>query len=192
MSHRAAFIREHDRIVNMQHYPKLSFPEVYVLAGGYSAFFESCPSLCFPQAYVEMDAIGHEVASEKGMAAVKQKMPRQKLARSATYAFGQQTTSSTASAIARLGGIVPLMRETSQPNMNMSMRFRADSVMTTIEPPADVQHTSLTPMLDTCIVAMELDGFSSPNGYSSPMQHHATTLLNRKASVPGTKRFDSF
>jgi hypothetical protein len=42
----------------------------------------------------------------------------------------------------------------------------------------------LTPMLDT--MAMDIDGFSSP------MQQHASTMMNRKASVPGTKRFDSF
>ena len=34
------FLREQDRELNKDSYPKLNYPEVYVLEGGYKAFYE--------------------------------------------------------------------------------------------------------------------------------------------------------
>lgn len=82
----AKFIRNHDRNVNAANYPRLTFPEMYILDGGYSNFFEKHRSKCFPQNYVEMNDQRHEQACERGMAKVKQ---RQKLFRNQTFAFGQ-------------------------------------------------------------------------------------------------------
>lgn len=59
---------------------------MYILHGGYSAFFGEHRSLCFPQNYVEMSAKEHEFACERGLGKVKQ---RSKLARAQTFAFGQ-------------------------------------------------------------------------------------------------------
>jgi len=82
----AKFIRQRDRAVNQEHYPKLTYPEIYILDGGYSSFFESYRIKCFPQSYVEMSSKEHENACEVGMAKVKR---RAKLSRAQTYAFGQ-------------------------------------------------------------------------------------------------------
>jgi len=82
----AKFIRQRDRAVNQEHYPKLTYPEIYILDGGYSSFFESYRIRCFPQNYVEMSSKEHENACERGMAKVKK---RGKLSRAQTYAFGQ-------------------------------------------------------------------------------------------------------
>jgi M-phase inducer tyrosine phosphatase len=82
----AQYIREQDRSVNAAQYPKLSFPEMYILDGGYSAFFENHRSRCYPQNYVEMEAKEHELACERGLGKVRQ---RSKLSRAVTYAFGQ-------------------------------------------------------------------------------------------------------
>lgn len=49
-----AFLRQRDRSLNMHRYPELHFPELYVIAGGYQAFFlqsipsavSTSPSLC--------------------------------------------------------------------------------------------------------------------------------------------------
>ncbi|KAK5117218.1 hypothetical protein LTR85_008986 [Meristemomyces frigidus] len=82
----AKFIRGHDRNVNAANYPRLSYPEMYILDGGYSKFFESHRSKCFPQSYVEMGDTRHEAACERGMAKVK---GRGKLSRAQTFAFGQ-------------------------------------------------------------------------------------------------------
>ena len=83
---RASFIRKQDRTVNAAHYPKLSYPEVYILDGGYSSFFSSYRSRCFPQNYVLMDDAAHESACERGLGRLK---GRQKLSRAQTFAFGQ-------------------------------------------------------------------------------------------------------
>ena len=83
----AKFIRGHDRTVNAAQYPRLTYPEMYILDGGYSKFFAQHPSRCFPQNYVEMNDQRHEMACERGMAKVKQQ--RQKLFRNQTFAFGQ-------------------------------------------------------------------------------------------------------
>lgn len=83
----AKFIRNHDRNINAAHYPRLTYPEMYILDGGYSKFFAQHRSKCYPQNYVEMNDQRHEQACELGMAKVKQQ--RQKLFRHQTFAFGQ-------------------------------------------------------------------------------------------------------
>ncbi|KAF1984484.1 putative M-phase inducer phosphatase [Aulographum hederae CBS 113979] len=82
----AKHIRKADREVNAEQYPMLSFPEVYILDGGYSSFFKTHRGRCFPQNYVGMDAKEHEHACERGMNKLRQ---RQKLSRAQTFAFGE-------------------------------------------------------------------------------------------------------
>lgn len=84
----AKFIRHRDRAYNVDQYPQLSYPDMYILEGGYSSFFAEHRSLCFPQNYVEMSAKEHEFACERGLGKVKQ---RSKLSRAQTFAFGQQS-----------------------------------------------------------------------------------------------------
>jgi M-phase inducer tyrosine phosphatase len=83
----ARFIRKQDRTTNAEHYPRLSFPEVYILDGGYSGFFTEHPARCFPQNYVEMDAKEHAYTCEREMGRLRQN--RSKLGRAQTFAFGQ-------------------------------------------------------------------------------------------------------
>lgn len=73
--------------MNVDEYPKLTYPEMYILHGGYSAFFAEHRSLCYPQNYVEMASKEHEFDCERGLGKVKQ---RSKLSRAQTFAFGQQ------------------------------------------------------------------------------------------------------
>lgn len=82
----ARFVRQQDRTTNVEHYPKLTFPEVYILDGGYSGFFAEHQSRCFPQNYVEMDAKEHAYTCEREMGRLRQN--RQKLSRAQTFAFG--------------------------------------------------------------------------------------------------------
>ncbi|PGH05015.1 hypothetical protein AJ79_06901 [Helicocarpus griseus UAMH5409] len=84
----AKYIRHKDRAVNIDEYPKLTYPEMYILDGGYSAFFSAHRSRCIPQNYVEMAAKEHAYACERGLGKVKQ---RSKLARAQTFAFGQHS-----------------------------------------------------------------------------------------------------
>lgn len=47
-------LREIDRTANKEHYPALHFPEMYLLEGGYKAFYEKHSDLCTPNDYVKM------------------------------------------------------------------------------------------------------------------------------------------
>ncbi len=51
---RMRFLRNCDRNFNAEHYPRLTFPEMYVMAGGYRDFFARHVELCTPPSYVPM------------------------------------------------------------------------------------------------------------------------------------------
>ncbi|XP_052106143.1 M-phase inducer phosphatase-like [Mytilus californianus] len=48
------FLRSKDRELNKENYPALNFPEIYLLDGGYKAFFGENPELCDPISYRPM------------------------------------------------------------------------------------------------------------------------------------------
>lgn len=51
----ALYVRKMDRKINASSYPQLSFPEMYILEGGYRQFFQHYPIYCSPRHYVEME-----------------------------------------------------------------------------------------------------------------------------------------
>ena len=65
----------------------MTYPEVYILDGGYSSFYLDNKFRCYPQNYVEMADKQHEGACERGLGRIKQQ--RTKLCRAQTFAFGQ-------------------------------------------------------------------------------------------------------
>ena len=88
----ARYIRGEDRATNAHQYPLLTYPEIYILDGGYSSFFKQYKDRCFPQNYVEMNDKAHEADCERGLGRIKQ--PRAKLGRAQTFAFGQHNNGS--------------------------------------------------------------------------------------------------
>eukprot|EP01114_Cavostelium_apophysatum_P019131 TRINITY_DN6074_c0_g1_i1.p2 TRINITY_DN6074_c0_g1~~TRINITY_DN6074_c0_g1_i1.p2 ORF type:complete len:686 (-),score=142.23 TRINITY_DN6074_c0_g1_i1:49-2106(-) len=48
------YLRKKDREIHLDTYPKLYYPEVYVIEGGYKKFYEAYPQLCEPIEYVTM------------------------------------------------------------------------------------------------------------------------------------------
>ncbi|XP_076368920.1 M-phase inducer phosphatase 3-like isoform X2 [Tachypleus tridentatus] len=54
------FLREIDRQANKEYYPHLFHPEIYVLNGGYKAFYEKHWELCEPQQYKPMKHKDHK------------------------------------------------------------------------------------------------------------------------------------
>ncbi|ESO86596.1 hypothetical protein LOTGIDRAFT_57373, partial [Lottia gigantea] len=48
------YLRSQDRLLNSDNYPSLYYPEVYILDGGYKAFYEESKELCQPAAYRPM------------------------------------------------------------------------------------------------------------------------------------------
>lgn len=87
----ARHIRSEDRSVNAEYYPRLSYPDVYILDGGYSEFFNEHRELCYPQAYVAMGAEEHANTCEREMGKLQQKRKGLKgLGRAKTFAFGSR------------------------------------------------------------------------------------------------------
>ncbi|KAI3330878.1 rhodanese-like domain-containing protein [Ustulina deusta] len=82
----ARHIRAEDRAANAEFYPRLTYPEVYLLEGGYSDFFKLQRHRCYPQAYVEMGAEEHANTCERELGKLQQK--RKGLGRANTFAFG--------------------------------------------------------------------------------------------------------
>ena len=109
----AKHIRNKDRTVNAERYPGLTYPELYILDGGYSSFFKDYRPRCFPQNYVEMEAKEHAQACERGLGKVKQ---RSKLIRAQTFAFGQHSSPVNSSPTA-------MARGAPEPMMDMDISF---------------------------------------------------------------------
>ncbi|KAK3309716.1 Rhodanese-like domain-containing protein [Chaetomium strumarium] len=88
-AHRAPLMARHvraaDRNAHAHEYPKLSYPEIYILDGGYSAFFSDHPERCYPQAYVEMNDAQHVNTCERELSRLRQN--RRGLGRAQTYAL---------------------------------------------------------------------------------------------------------
>jgi len=57
---RARYLRQSDRQKHADNYPSLSYPELYLLEGGYKAFYEQHGRLCSPRDYVPMLQRGFE------------------------------------------------------------------------------------------------------------------------------------
>ncbi|KAH9996114.1 rhodanese-like domain-containing protein [Xylariaceae sp. FL0662B] len=91
----ARHVRAEDRTANAEFYPRLTYPEVYILDGGYSEFFNQHRDRCYPQAYVEMGAAEHANTCERELGKLQQK--RKGLNRAKTYAFGHRATMAEAS-----------------------------------------------------------------------------------------------
>jgi M-phase inducer phosphatase 2 len=47
-------IRKLDRMLNKNSYPALTYPELYLLEGGYKHFFETNNQYCLPKSYKPM------------------------------------------------------------------------------------------------------------------------------------------
>lgn len=83
----ARHVRSEDRSVNAEFYPRLTYPEVYILDGRYSSFYNEHRVRCYPQDYVEMSDEKHQRTCEREMSRLK---ARKGLGRAQTFAFGQR------------------------------------------------------------------------------------------------------
>ncbi|XP_060561626.1 M-phase inducer phosphatase-like [Ruditapes philippinarum] len=86
------FLRSQDREMNKDSYPHLNYPEIYLLDGGYKAFFYKFPELCDPISYKPMLHEDHaaelrhfRVKSKSWTAGEKQKTSRRSRSRLACY-----------------------------------------------------------------------------------------------------------
>ncbi|KAJ3365763.1 cell division cycle- protein [Allomyces javanicus] len=102
-SHRAPamamHLRAQDRILNVARYPDVYYPEIYVLEGGYKAFYLAQAARCVPQAYIPMDATEYVDQCRREMAERKRSLERSK---SSAESFGRPVLTRTRSCLATI------------------------------------------------------------------------------------------
>ncbi|KAF7304664.1 Rhodanese domain-containing protein [Mycena kentingensis (nom. inval.)] len=80
----AKHLRAKDRAANNHVYPKIHYPELYILEGGYSNYFQNSSTRCHPQGYVTMDDPTHTASRDGGL----DQLRRTKFGRHKSYAYG--------------------------------------------------------------------------------------------------------
>ena len=112
----ARHIRSEDRTMNAASYPRLTYPEVYILEGGYQNFYDEHRDRCYPQAYVEMNDAGHVKTCEREMDRIRNYRPgRKQIGRAATFAFGQNEVESSPTAPSRPSCRAPMSLTSATP-----------------------------------------------------------------------------
>lgn len=90
----AMHLRNRDRQMNMHRYPQLHYPDIVILQGGYSHFFEAYCDRCVPQRYVEMNDSLHRKTCEREMEKFRKTM---KFSRPQTLLYTQHPILSSSS-----------------------------------------------------------------------------------------------
>lgn len=110
----AMHLRNCDRQMNMHNYPKLSYPDIVILEGGYNRFFEQYFARCVPQKYVEMKASEHHETCERELGRLRR---NNKGRTQSCLSFGAMSSTST-----RLirGGSASSLASTQSPLDNMN------------------------------------------------------------------------
>ncbi|KAF8188375.1 hypothetical protein BJ912DRAFT_1022506 [Pholiota molesta] len=80
----AKHLRAKDRAMNNHVYPKIHYPEVYILEGGYCQYFKTSASRCEPPAYVTMDDPIHANSRREEL----DQFRKAKFGRHKSYAYG--------------------------------------------------------------------------------------------------------
>ncbi|EPQ58093.1 hypothetical protein GLOTRDRAFT_119967 [Gloeophyllum trabeum ATCC 11539] len=80
----AKHLRSKDRALNHHVYPRIHFPEVYVLEGGYSQYYKESGARCQPCGYVRMDDPNYAASRREDI----DQFRKTKFGRTKSYAFG--------------------------------------------------------------------------------------------------------
>ncbi|KAH9932157.1 hypothetical protein B0H21DRAFT_699739 [Amylocystis lapponica] len=89
----AKHLRSKDRALNNHVYPKIHFPEVYILEGGYSQYFSESGPRCQPAGYVRMDDPYYAASRKEDL----DQFRKAKFGRTKSYAYGEGKMASHAS-----------------------------------------------------------------------------------------------
>ncbi|KAF7967655.1 hypothetical protein HWV62_17320 [Athelia sp. TMB] len=81
----AKHLRSKDRAMNNHVYPRIHYPEVYILEGGYCQYFKECAARCEPPAYVTMDDPNHALSRKEDL----DQFRKAKFGRTKSYAYGE-------------------------------------------------------------------------------------------------------
>ncbi|KAF5331106.1 hypothetical protein D9619_006032 [Psilocybe cf. subviscida] len=85
----AKHLRAKDRAMNNHMYPKIHYPEVYILEGGYCQYFKTSGARCQPPAYVTMDDPNHATSRREDL----DQFRKAKFGRHKSYAYGDSAKS---------------------------------------------------------------------------------------------------
>ncbi|KAH8991046.1 hypothetical protein EDB86DRAFT_3080034 [Lactarius hatsudake] len=106
----AKHLRSKDRSVNNHSYPRVHFPEVYILEGGYCQYFKESGARCEPSGYVRMDDPYHAASRKEDL----DQFRKAKFGRTKSYAYGDAMGITALKASKRNPGAVqPLFAATS-------------------------------------------------------------------------------
>ncbi|KAF8968373.1 hypothetical protein BDZ97DRAFT_1916212 [Flammula alnicola] len=86
----AKHLRAKDRATNNHMYPKIHYPEVYILEGGYCQYFRTSSHRCEPPAYVTMDDPNHATSRREDL----DQFRKAKFGRHKSYAYGDGASKS--------------------------------------------------------------------------------------------------
>ncbi|TFK54845.1 hypothetical protein OE88DRAFT_1623246 [Heliocybe sulcata] len=90
----AKHLRSKDRAINNHVYPRIHFPEVYILEGGYSQYYKESGARCQPCGYVRMDDPKYASSRREDI----DQFRKTKFGRTKSYAFGDKKLPSYAGA----------------------------------------------------------------------------------------------
>ncbi|TFY53616.1 hypothetical protein EVJ58_g9354, partial [Rhodofomes roseus] len=89
----AKHLRSKDRALNNHVYPKIHYPEVYILEGGFSQYYQDSALRCQPCGYVRMDDPHYAQSRKEDL----DQFRKGKFGRTKSYAFGEGKTVSALS-----------------------------------------------------------------------------------------------
>ncbi|KAJ7273554.1 hypothetical protein B0H12DRAFT_1228402 [Mycena haematopus] len=93
----AKHLRAKDRALNNHVYPRIHYPELYILEGGYCQYYKSSSSRCLPQAYVTMDDPTHTASRDGGL----DQLRKTKFGRHKSYTYGDASGLTKTSSLAQ-------------------------------------------------------------------------------------------
>jgi M-phase inducer tyrosine phosphatase len=81
----AKHLRSKDRLLNGAVYPRVHYPEVYILEGGYCQYFKESGPRCQPPTYVRMDDPNYATSRKEDL----DQFRKGKFGRTKSYAYGE-------------------------------------------------------------------------------------------------------
>lgn len=88
----AKHLRSKDRSLNGHVYPRIHYPEVYILEGGYCQYYKESGARCQPPAYVRMDDPNYALSRKEDL----DQFRKAKFGRTKSYAYGEGKNGLTA------------------------------------------------------------------------------------------------
>ncbi|KAL6307908.1 hypothetical protein BKA93DRAFT_726553 [Sparassis latifolia] len=89
----AKYLRSKDRALNNHVYPRIYYPEVYILEGGYCQYYQESGARCQPSGYVQMDDPLYAASRKEDLDHFR----KGKFGRTKSYSYGEGKMTSLAS-----------------------------------------------------------------------------------------------